>query len=104
MWSNFQFQNQITFLLCRKTNQFIIHWGHINSRKFGVDSEFKWTHSNEFIIQKKECDGVIAVVSDPTELPNKGQFITSGTKTSIVIKPTLSYWTSDVNEVKPEQR
>lgn len=53
---------------------------------------------------KIECDGVIAVVSDPFELPNKGQFIQSGTTTSIVIKPTLSYCASDIYKLIPEQR
>lgn len=51
-----------------------------------------------------EWNGVIVVVSDPFELPNKGQFIPRGTITSIVIKPTLSYRTADVNKLAPIQR
>lgn len=51
-----------------------------------------------------EWNGVIVVVSDPFELPIQGQFIPKGTLTSIVIKPTLSYTTSDVNKLTPIQR
>lgn len=53
---------------------------------------------------QEELDGVIVIVHHPSQWPNSGYFVPSGSTTSIVIKPTYSYTTNDVRRLDPNQR
>lgn len=52
----------------------------------------------------EDLPGVIIIVQHPDQWPNSGQFVPSGSTTSVIIKPTYSYTTDDVRRLSPDQR
>ncbi|KAG5683041.1 hypothetical protein PVAND_012348 [Polypedilum vanderplanki] len=53
---------------------------------------------------KEEINGIKVIVVHPNQWPNTGNFIPSGSTTSITIRPTFFYTTDDVRNLEPDDR
>lgn len=117
----FSFNNAVTEIGREKDVRNSFHLGFRLTRKYFKENasiHYPWRASNygdwsglriEMSTRKdiaidEEVDGVLVMVQHPNQWPNNGIFITTGSHTSVVIKPTFSYTTEDVKRLTPEER